>query len=108
VRGDGARQPEVGHLDLSPVGDQHVLGLDVAVDQPGGVRGGQRRGHRLDQLDGPPGVHRGLAGDELTQREPLHVLHHDVGTPGIGALVEDRHDVRVRQVRGGARFGVEA
>ena len=36
-----ARQAEVGDAHAAVVADQHVLGLEVAVDEPGGVRGGE-------------------------------------------------------------------
>ena len=52
--GDRAGQPEVGDLDPAVVGEQDVLGLDVAVDQPGLVRGAERGEHRLEHLEGLP------------------------------------------------------
>ena len=42
-------QPEVGHLHQTVVGEQDVLGFDVAVHQPGAVRRGQRGEHRLHE-----------------------------------------------------------
>ena len=70
-------QAEVQHLHDAVRPEHHVLRLDVAMDDPGGVRGAQRG--------------RDLNGDveRLTQREagrgeplpeglPLDVLHRDV------------------------------
>jgi hypothetical protein len=93
---DGAGQPEVGDLDPAVVGDQQVLGLDVAVHQARGVRGGQRAQDGLEQRER---LRRGQ-GALLAQQRPdgaaRHVLHDQVGGAGGGvlALVEDPHDVR--------------
>ena len=48
VRGEAARQAEVGHLRLALPGQQDVLRLDVAVDDPqlaGLVQGGRHLPH---------------------------------------------------------------
>ena len=50
-----ACEPEVGHAHDAVVAEQHVLGLEVAVYEPGGVdrRQPARRGqHHLDDLAG--------------------------------------------------------
>ena len=52
VRGCGARQPEVADLDAAVVGEQHVLGLQVAVDDARLVRRGEARQHGLGDVDG--------------------------------------------------------
>ena len=53
VGADRLGQAEVGDLDPAVVGDQDVLGLDVAVDQAGAVGGGQRREDRLERARAP-------------------------------------------------------
>jgi hypothetical protein len=61
VGADGLGEAEVGDLDPAAVGlvaDQHVLRLDVAVDQAGAVRGGERGDDRLEQRQRPGGRHR--------------------------------------------------
>ena len=58
VRARGPGEPEVAELDAPVVGEQHVLGLEVAVDDAGLVRGREA---------GEDGVHDvdGLLGREL-------------------------------------------
>src|SRR5262249_38742362 len=45
-------EPEVGHADPAVRADQAVVGLEVAVDDAGGVRGGQPATRRGGDLDG--------------------------------------------------------
>jgi hypothetical protein len=95
---DGLGQPEVGDLDPAVVGDQHVLRLDVAVDQPGPVGRGQRGHDGLEQRQRPcggewrllaDGVAHGVAGDQLHGQEDGAVVvplvvdpdHVGVGEP---------------------------
>ena len=108
LRLERARDAEVRDL-RAPVGvDQHVLRLDVAVDQEARVRGLERPpdldrvGHRLRhrQAAEPP--------DALLQRLALDVLEDDVGRALVLAGVDHRHDVRVVQLRDRARLAPEA
>ena len=108
VRGHGAGEAEVGDLDLATVGDQHVLGLEVAVDDAGLVGGCDGCDHRDQQVERPLRLHRGLAGDQVAQRRALDVLHDHVGPAVVVALVEDGDHVGVREAGGGAGFAVEA
>ena len=93
------RDAEVAELEDAVRAEQEVLRLHIAVDQTGGVDGGEpgahlraeRRGFRRRQL---PALR-----DELGERPPLHVLHRDEGTAVVLADVEDAHDVRVREPR---------
>ena len=102
VGADRLGQPEVGDLDPAVVGDQDVLGLDVAVDQAGAVRRGQRREDRLEERpapaagsSGPPcGSRRAGCGPgpspwrgrRCRPRRPGRRRHHvGVGEPGGGA-----------------------
>ena len=106
--GDGPRQPEVGHLDLATVGDEHVLGLDVAVDVAGLVGGGEAGEDGLEDVqggargEGTLGVHHGSRG------APLDVLHREEDLPAVLALVEDGHHVGVAQPSGRSGLATEA
>ena len=45
-----AREAEVDDADLAVVRDHDVVGLEVAVDEPGGVRGGEAAARRQEDL----------------------------------------------------------
>ncbi len=105
--GDRAGQPEVGHLQQTPAGDQDVLRLHVAVDQACVVRGAQRRQDRVEQVQRTGRRQRGLAAHQPAQCRPLHQFHHDVGSTEIVALIENRDYVGVRQVCSSPGFAIE-
>ena len=48
---DDPREAEVEHLHVAVAAHHDVLGLDVAMDDAGGVRGGQRARHLPPDLD---------------------------------------------------------
>ncbi len=92
-------QPEVRQVHVigaaRPRIDQHVGRLDVAVDQPGRVRGVQRRRHRRDDRRGPGGRQRALPLQKIPDAAAGHVAHRDEQHPvGLARLVH-RDDVRV-------------
>ena len=81
-QGRGGRRlgnAEIGHLHLPVLTNKHVGRLDVAVDQPLGVGGGQGRAHLDGQLDRPAGGQPALAVKQLGQALAGHVLHHQIG-----------------------------
>jgi hypothetical protein len=82
-------EAEVDHLDLAGVRDQHVLGLQVVVDDAEGVCVGHCGGEIGDERDAPArigadvlrvAVER-LPGDEF-HREPRHVVAEHRGDAG--------------------------
>ncbi len=91
---DGAGQPEVGDLHGAVVlAQDDVLGLDVAVDDAGPVRGAERLQDRGHDVEGRPRGERALCLHDLAQRLPGDVLHREEHVAVVVALVEDRHDV---------------
>ena len=107
VGGDGLGQAEVGDLDPAVVGDQDVLGLDVAVDQAGPVGVREGREDRLHEGQGARRRHRALLADHVAQRVPGDVLHHEEDDVVVGALVEDGDHVGVVEPRGRAGLADE-
>jgi hypothetical protein len=98
---------EVEHLDGAGLGDEDVVGLEVAVDDALHVRARERaqdRDHDLHRA----GVRQALAvlgqvGERLAAQE----LEHDVRRAAVLADLVDHDDVVVLAERGGARLDAE-
>ena len=103
------REAPVDHDGLAEVADQHVAGLEIAVDDPLAVRvrdrvarGGEARNDREPVLE----LRR--LGDHLVERPARHQLHREerlAGRPAAGLV--DRHDAGVLQARGDQRLALE-
>ncbi len=104
----GARDAEVRHLHAALAVDEHVVRLDVAMDDPVAVREAQRREDLPRVLDGDRNRRRPAGDDQLLQRAAVEVLHGDVVRPLRLAAVVDRDDVRMRQRRCVLRLAAEA
>ena len=92
------RQTEVAEVGVIGVADEHVLRLDVAVDESGGVRGVERVGDLAEERQRPRARQRPLA-DQLGERRPAHELHREVQPVlGLARLVHGDH-VRVLERR---------
>ena len=106
-RGLGAHPGELGEAkvadqDAAVARDHHVVRLDVAVDQPGGVC----RGHAPTR--GQKDVQRLAPGPRrlqpVAQRLALDELHGAEQTVSVGAELVDADDVRM--VHAGHRLGL--
>jgi hypothetical protein len=105
--GGGFCDAEVADLHVPGVGDQHVGGADVAVDQAqraaigvGGFVGVVEAFERLGQdeqgeLEGELELLLGAAGQHVQEVFPLHKLHADEVLAFDLAQVVDLHDVAV-------------
>ena len=82
--------------------DQDVAGLDVAVDDPGGVCCCQAVRDVGSDGDHRCRLERTVLLDDLGQRPGRHVLHHEPHLPGVLDDVEDGDHVAVAQRRGRA------
>ena len=88
-------EAEVEQLHEAVVRHHHVLGLEVAVDDAGGVRLREPVRHLRADLEDAPHGQRAAVEHHLAQRVALHQLHHDVRHSRGLADVVDRDDVRV-------------
>ncbi len=104
---DGPGKAEVGDLDPTVLGDQHVLRLDVAVDVPGAVGCGQGLQHGVDDRQGLRGGQCPMGAQDIADGVPGNVLHDQVGHARIVALVVDRHRVGAVEAGCGARLALE-
>lgn len=100
--------PEVADLHRAVGGEHQVVGLDVAVNDPGGVRGGQALGRLRpepeDVLDREPA---GVPVQQALQVRAVQVFQHQIGQPAVLADVVDRGDVAVYQPRGRTSLPLE-
>ena len=87
---------------------QHVGGLDVAVHEPGGVRGVQAGGHLGDDARGAPGGERALVLEAAVQVGPVDVAHDQVQAAVVLARGVHGHEVGMVDRRGQARLEREA
>ena len=94
---DGARQPEVRHLDASVIGEQHVLRLHVPMDEPGVVGRSQRGDDRLEDDQRGARIEVATPAEQVAKRAPLDVLHRQVDGAVVVTLVVDRNHVGVGQ-----------
>ena len=100
-------EAEVGDLDPTVVGDQDVLGLDVAVDEAGGVRGREGLEHGVEEDQRLRRGQRAVLPQDVAQGAARHVLHGQVDQPVVLALVVHGDDVAVRQPSGGLGLALE-
>ena len=104
---DDLGEPEVEHEHAPVLRQHHVVGFQVAMNDPFAVRRAQRLGHvggdraRLGDLD------RAL-GDALTQADALDDLHDDEHALVGLADLEHGHDVGMHHPCGRARLPHEA
>jgi hypothetical protein len=106
-----ASQSEVEHLHLAVAGDEDVLGLEVAVDHPRLVRGGQEIeravGDREHLRRSDPTI--GTRGGDVFERAAFEQLHHEEGRTILGdVVVEDSYRPRVPHFVGNVALLQEA
>ena len=97
VRGDleHARGAEVGDLHEALLGDQHVAGPQIAVDDVVRVRVVDRVGDLDGEVERARQLERALADDDALERLARDVLHHDEEDAFLLLRREHRDDVGV-------------
>ena len=103
-----ARDPEVEQLHNALPIDHDVVGLDVAVNDPGIVRVGEPGAQILHERQAERELQRRRARQPLSQRLAIDVLHRHERATFVFPEVVDNHDVRVTKASQGARFAGEA
>ena len=90
VGGACAGDPEVGDPSAPLLVENHVVGLQIAVDHPPFVREPRGSQDLHDDVDRGGRIERALLAHDLLQRAAGHVLHRDVVRAVPLAAVEDR------------------
>ena len=98
---------EVGHHRAAGR-EQHVVGLDVAVDEPAGVGVRERARHLAEQAHRVGDRQRAALLEPPAQRFALDERHGEVREAGDLAGREERHDVRVLEAGGEEDLLLEA
>ncbi len=106
------RDPEIEqlrhHEPARLLREEHVLGLQVTVDDPRRVRRRERRKHLDRDLHDGPRLHLPVALDALRERLAAEPLHHDVRAPVLQAPhVVDLANIRVPEVPRDLRLVLE-
>ena len=103
------REPEIHHPCATVVRDEHVVGFEIAMHEPGVVRGSEplpRRDHHRQDL----APRSGALLQPLAQRDAIDELHRDkhrLALTGQRADVVHRDHVRMREPRERLRFADE-
>ena len=100
---------EVHDLRLQPLavllGDEDVLGFEIAMDDAFGVRGVERVHDRQDRLDRSNRAQPATPLEQSSEILALEQLHHDERLAELGAAeVEHAHDRRMAELGRRARF----
>ena len=107
------RQPKIEHANTPIVSHEHVVGLEVAMHEPRGMRGAQPSAGLQKSAQHVTRFARSAL-QPLLQRATLDVLHRDEDLIFEHANVVNRNDVRMRQAghrlcfSEQARFGIAA
>src|SRR5262249_13487578 len=92
------RQAEIGDADAPVLADEDVVGLEIAMHQPGAVRGRQPVAGAAGDVED---LFRAAAllGEPAPQRAAVDVLHGDDEVVAVVADLVDRDDVGMGQAR---------
>ena len=106
--GEATREAEVGQIGVPVLVQQHVRGLDVAMDEPPCVSGVEGFGDLCADGDRAGGLERALLLQQALEIRALDVAHGEVELPVGLAGVVDRDDVGMLERGSEARLDEEA
>ena len=96
-------ESEIEHLHQAGIGDHYVAGLQIAMNNAGGVGGAESVGHLHAIFQGLRGPQAAF-GDQIDQGFTGDELHHHVVALGFVYDVVDGDDVGMVQTGGCLRF----
>ena len=102
------RHAEVGQARLAGFGQQHVVGLDIAVNDVQAVRAGQRVGQIQRDVQYLLDRQRSALVQQGAQRSAADVFHDQIVAVAVLDRIEDRDDVRVIELPECFAFAPEA
>jgi hypothetical protein len=106
VRLDTAGDAEVGEQHATII-EEDVVGLDIAVDQPERMDGGEGGGDLYADEDGVGGVDTLATIEQIAQRA-VEQGHNEVEVLSFLAVVLDGHDIGVRELADEGSLVLEA
>jgi hypothetical protein len=110
--GDGGEVGGAGDAEVDDLGavggEDHVGGLEIPVDDAGGVDGLQRLGHPGDQSSCGGGGEGPVLGDGVVQRRSGDVGGGQPGLVGVGVRVDHGDGVEAVHAARGGHFLLEA
>ncbi len=107
VNGGSPWSSEVEDLRLAAVGDEDIVGFQVAVDDRVVVRDADGREELLDQVDGHVHAEPPVFVEPRPHRAPFDPLHDDEQHWAVLVEVVDPHDAGMIERRYGGGFAVE-
>ena len=102
--------PEVGEIRVAVLGEEDILRLHVAVDDPATVGVVERTGDRRedgDHLRSLEAARLALGVEMLVEIAAIDVLHHQIDMPIMLADIVNGQDMGVLQSRHRARLALE-
>ena len=102
------RDAEIGDLHRAVIFHQHVLRLDVPVDDMFFMGHGDRAGQLQHDVYRLIQVQCAALGDQLLERPSADIFHDDIMFSLAFPDIVDIHDIRVRELAGRARFPLKA
>ncbi len=100
-------KPEVQDFYQPVIGDHHVLGLQIPMNNPR-LMGFRQSLRHLPRVANELIVRERTVRENLPKRLPLHILHRNEGSALVFTDLVDRDDVGMVQRRGSTGFLLES